>query len=128
MDTISTRDDGLDREELVAALRLLATFYSVGASDTAETREAKMVVASGVTAYAMGQLLKRLVAEGYVLDSRRAELLERAANLEAGRGFVTNEPATAPPATSKPKRTTKPPTPTPAAERTLDDELRDMLP
>lgn len=35
-------------------------------------------------------LLKRLVAGGYVRKARQAELLDRANNLKAGRGFVTD--------------------------------------
>lgn len=40
-------------------------------------------------AWAMGQLLQRLVDEGYVRDERAPELLDRAANLERYRGFLT---------------------------------------
>lgn len=41
--------------------------------------------------YAMARLIERLVAEDYVRDDRSKELLNRAHNLELGRGFLTNQ-------------------------------------
>ncbi len=40
--------------------------------------------------YAFAKLLERLALEGYVRDERKAELMERARNLRAGKGFLTD--------------------------------------
>ena len=40
--------------------------------------------------YAMVKLLERLVAEGYVRDDRQKELLERTANMNGDRGFLSD--------------------------------------
>lgn len=47
-------------------------------------------------AYAMRQLLIRLVDQGYVVDDRQAELLERARNHALGSGFLTDAELSAP--------------------------------
>jgi len=40
--------------------------------------------------YAMSALCRRLVDEGYVAKDRQKELLDRACNMQRGRGFLTN--------------------------------------
>jgi hypothetical protein len=40
--------------------------------------------------YALAKLCERLVAEGYVVEDRQKELLDRACNMQRGRGFLTN--------------------------------------
>lgn len=93
MVTTYTRGEPEDRAKLVAALQLLTEHYAGFGTGGPEVASAKLTVASLVTSYAMGQLVRRLVAEGYVREDRSAELLERGSNLEAGRGFVmSNEP------------------------------------
>jgi len=42
-------------------------------------------------AIAMAKLFKRIVAEGYVREDHEKELLDRARNMEHGRGFITDE-------------------------------------
>ena len=41
-------------------------------------------------AYAMAQLLRRLIDEGYIVEERTSELRERARNLQHDRGFITD--------------------------------------
>lgn len=91
MVTTYTRDELGDRKRLVAAFALLTEHYAGFGTGGPEVDAAKMTVASIVTSYAMAQLVRRLVAEGYVRDERAAELFVRAGNLEAGRGFVIDE-------------------------------------
>lgn len=99
-----------DRPALVAALRSLADYYGIergkgGASEPPEIRNAKLRVAQTVTAFAMSQFCERLVAEGYVVPARAAELRQRSDNLRRGVGFLltpadTGSPAAAPAAAS----------------------------
>ena len=47
-------------------------------------------------AYAMRVLLRRLIDEGYIVDNRQTELLERARNHANGSGFLTDAELSAP--------------------------------
>lgn len=40
--------------------------------------------------FAMAKLCERLVADGYVVADLKTDLLERARNMQAGRGFLSN--------------------------------------
>lgn len=131
MATTFTRDDPPDRTKLVEALQLLAEHYASGSAGGAEVGSAKMTVASGVTSYAMAQLMRRLIVEGYVQVERVDELRERSNNLERGHGFLLDSElaggtleATPTPKTSKRPKTPKPPEP-PADELAgLEDMFR----
>lgn len=63
--------------------------------------------------FAMAKLCERLVREGYVRDDRKAELLERAKNMQAGRGFVTDKVLAEREAYEKKQAAEKPPEPQP---------------
>lgn len=108
-----------NRTELVNALQTLVEHYTDEAgSGGPAVAAAKMTVASVVTAYAMGQLMRRLVVEGYVREERKAELAERALNLECGRGFVTDRERNTP--------TQAAPPPKPKTAKKIADELADF--
>lgn len=128
MVTTYTRDELGDRKRLVAAFALLTEHYAGFGTGGPEVEAAKMTVASIVTSYAMAQLVRRLVAEGYVRDERAAELQKRADNLQAGRGFVLDGEATtadtaAPAKRKTPAKPAAPPTPPPADEQAILDNL-----
>ena len=131
MVTTYTRGEPDNRAPLVAALQLLTEHYAGFGTGGPEVAAAKMTVASLVTSYAMGQLVRRLVAEGYVREDRAPELLERAGNLEAGRGFVMSgepDPLKAPlketlKRAPKAKPAEAPPAPKPADEQAIIDDL-----
>lgn len=48
-----------------------------------------LLMASGVATTNLGFFIERMLREGYVAESRRDELRERNANMQAGRGFLT---------------------------------------
>jgi hypothetical protein len=105
------REDPDNRADLVAALQLLVDHYAEASVGGPEIARAKMTVASTVTCYAMGQLVRRLIAEGYVNPARADELGERGQNLEVGRGFLTNaelHPSYKPPTETPSKKRKKP--------------------
>ncbi len=51
--------------------------------------------------YAMAKLLERLIAEHYIRPERVQDLLERASNMDGGRGFFSNAELSAPTPTSE---------------------------
>lgn len=108
-----------NRPELVNALQTLIDHYTDdGSGGGPLVTSAKLTVASVVTAYAMGHLLRRLVDEGYVRDDRKPELVERALNMELGHGFRIDRERHAPPP--------PPPTPKPKTTKKIADELADF--
>lgn len=131
MATTLTRDNPPDRSKLVEALQLLVEHYASASAGGAEVGSAKMTVASVVTSYAMSQLMRRLIVEGYVAPDRVDELRERSNNLERGHGFLLDSElagdaaeATPPPKTAKNPKNPKPPEP-PADELAgLEDMFR----
>lgn len=124
MTTVRQREDGFDREALVDALGLLKEHYEDGGVLESEAvRSAKMIVASSVTAWAMTQLVLRLIAEGHVVKDSTEEVAERAFNMQNGLGFRTNsevagEPDEPPP---QPKRSRKTKEKPPKGELSVDD-------
>jgi len=81
------------RVELVAALRLLADHHEESGAITGGKKldDARMVVTCSVTRYAMAMFVQGLAHGGYVKEGAyQDELLQRARNLFAGRGFATD--------------------------------------
>lgn len=121
MTTTFTRDEPGDRAKLVDALQLLVDHYSSAAIGGPEVARAKLTVASVVTSYAMAKLNERLIAEGYVVPERAAELRERSHNLEQGRGFLTNRELSNPNPQPQPEPKKRPKKP--ANDQAIVDDL-----
>ena len=76
--------------ELIQALELCKQQeYGTVRLSALERERLLMAVGSGVTGWAMANLMRRLIADGYVREDRKTELEERTKNMEAGRGFRT---------------------------------------